>query len=102
MLELWLHHEDRLDDDLLNFVPNLLGLFPVSLAIGTRTADLPLEDILQPELVLVTDKVLIILIETVIGQVNKGVIEGLGLIILFTRQSDEAIVIQKYSHRANN
>ena len=74
VLQLRLDDHKRLDNNLLDLVPNLVSLLPVGATIGTRRDELSLQYVTQTELMLRTIEVFAITIERVVGEMDVGVV----------------------------
>ena len=77
MLELRLHGEDCLDHDLLDFLPNLVSVLTRSrlTRFRWRLRHQPRQTITDSQLVFLIIKIVVPLVQTVVGQVDEHVFE---------------------------
>lgn len=98
MLQLRLYHEDGLDYNLLDLMPDDAGVFLVDLAVGALALELAPQNFLEPQLVYIRIKLFVVLIEGVIGEMNVGVVKAMRVIVLLGGQPHEPVVVEVDSH----
>jgi len=100
MLELRLHGEDCLDHDLLNFLPNLVSVLTRSrlTRFRWRLRHQPRQTITDSQLVFLIIKIVVPLVQTVVGQVHVNVLHVVRAFVLFTRQAHQPILVEEYCH----
>ena len=82
MLQLRLHNHERLDDYLLDLMPNLISFLPICPTVAARRHELPFQDIAQPQLMFRAVEVLAVPVQRIVRQMNIGIVEALGRVVL--------------------
>ena len=82
-------------------MPYLFALFLVCLTVRTGTSEFTLQNVFEPELVFVAIEFCVVLVQRIICQMHKHILEILIVIVLFGGQPDQAVVVEEYGHRTD-